>query len=85
MNPRVIDVVFEKPHYLILTFKNNEKRRFSFAHYLALPVYRKLANTVFAEKVFCMHGTVAWDEMTDFDPDTLYEESEPINLNEIQD
>jgi hypothetical protein len=32
-----------------------------------------------------MHGTVAWDEMTDFDPDTLYEESEPINLNKIQD
>jgi hypothetical protein len=78
MNPRVIEVKYQSPHFLILTFTNKEKRRFSYKPYTVFPVYRKLENPVFAEQVYCTNGTVAWDDMTDFDPDTLYLESEAI-------
>ncbi len=76
MNPRVLEVKFQSPHFLILTFTNNERRRFSYQPYISFPVYRKLENAVFAKKAYCINGTVAWDDMTDFDPDTLYLESE---------
>ena len=78
MNPRVKDVSFQRPHFLLLTFTNNERKRFSFQSYTQYPVYRKLENEVFAQRAHCVNGTVAWVEMTDFDPDTLYLESEPI-------
>jgi hypothetical protein len=83
MNPRVKAVSFQQPHYLILTFTNNEQKRFSFKPYIQYPVYRKLENEVFAQKAHCTNGTVAWDDMIDFDPDTLYLESEPIVANKF--
>ena len=79
MNPRVKEVIFQQPHFLLITFSNNEKKRFSFLPYIQYPVYRKLENAVFAQKAHCINGTVAWDEMIDFDPDTLYLESEAIH------
>jgi hypothetical protein len=78
MNPRVKAVSFQRPHFLILTFSNNERKRFSFEPYIRYLVDRKLENEVFAEKVYCVNGTVAWDDMIDFDPDTLYLEAEPL-------
>ena len=79
MNPRVKEVTFQQPHFLLITFSNNERKRFSFLPYIHYPVYNKLENVVFAEKAHCINGTVAWDEMIDFDPDTLYLESEAIH------
>jgi len=81
MNPRVKDVTFQQPHFLVITFTNNERKRFSFKPYIQFPVYQKLENVVFAQKAHCVNGTVAWDDMIDFDPDTLYLESEPISNN----
>lgn len=76
MNPRVTKVHFQSPHFLILTFTNQEVKRFSFDAYTDFPVYQKLKNEAFAQRAHCLNGTVAWDEMIDFDPDTLYLESE---------
>ena len=84
MNPRVKEVHFQSPHFLVLTFTNQEVRRFSFQMYTSFPVYRKLQNEAFARKAHCRNGTVAWDEMIDFDPDTLYLESEPISEEKVK-
>lgn len=79
MNLRVKEVIFQQPHFLLIIFSNNEKKRFSFLPYIQYPVYRKLENAVFAQKAHCANGTVAWDDMIDFDPDTLHLKSEAIH------
>jgi hypothetical protein len=78
MNPRVSSVQYKTPHKLILTFTNGEIREFDFASYLVYPVYRALRDEAFCNKVQVFNGTVVWDENVDFDPDTLYLESNPV-------
>ena len=60
---------------------NPRVKEVSFQPYTQYPVYQKLENEVFAQRAHCVNGTVSWHEMTDFDLDTLYLESEPITGN----
>ena len=76
MNPRVKNVKFKPPHNLVITFSNDEIKIFNLIHYLQYPVYERLRDPIFCKKVKAYMGTVAWDEKIDFDPDTLYLESE---------
>ncbi|WP_173003188.1 DUF2442 domain-containing protein [Chitinophaga sp. SYP-B3965] len=78
MNPRVSTVQFKSPYKLILTFTNNEVKEFDFSSYLDYPVYKALKDETFSSKARVFNGTVIWDENVDFDPDTLYLESEPL-------
>jgi len=78
MNPRVIDVKYESPYKLILTFTNGELREFDFSPYLDYPVYQVLKDEIFCRKAKVFNGTVIFDEVTDFDPDTLYLESKRL-------
>jgi len=78
MNPRVKNVSYQSPYSLKLVFTNGEEKLFSFQPYLEVPVYQKLKNEAFAQKAYCFNGTVAWDNVLDFDPDTLYLESKSL-------
>jgi hypothetical protein len=79
MNPRVSAVQYEKPNKLILTFSNREVKEFDFTNYLKYPVYENLRDEAFCQKARVFNGTVMWDEVTDFDPDTLYLESRGLH------
>ena len=78
VNPRVLAVQYKTPYRLTLTFSNNEIKEFDFSSYLSYPVYNALKDETFCNKARVVNGTVAWDEVVDFDPDTLYLESTPV-------
>jgi hypothetical protein len=78
MNPRIIDVQYQSPYRLILTFTNKEVKEFNYSNYLDFPVYETLRDEYFSKKVRVFNGTVIWDDDIDFDPDTLYIESNTL-------
>ena len=78
MNPRPTQVIAHADHSLTLTFTNGEIRRFDLAPYLRYPCFEPLKKTGFFLLAHCDHGTVAWPQNIDFDPDTLYLESKPV-------
>lgn len=78
MNPRVTDVEYKSQYKLILTFENGEMKEFSLLPYLQYPVFDLLNDESFCRKAKVFNGTVVWDDITDFDPDTLYLESKTL-------
>ena len=78
MNPRVIAVKYESKYKTILTFSNKEVKEFNVSAYLNYPVYSPLKDENFCQKVQVYNGTVIWNDMIDFDPDTLYIESKQL-------
>lgn len=80
MHPRVTAVHYQSPHKLILTSANKEVMEFDFSNYLNYPVYQILKDESYSQKAKVFNGTVTWDELTDFDPDTLYLESRAVKL-----
>ncbi len=82
MNPRITEVTPHTDHSLTLTFANGEIRRFDLAPYLRYPCFEPLKQTAFFLLARCDHGTVAWPQNIDFDPDTLYLESKLIGQSE---
>jgi Protein of unknown function (DUF2442) len=75
MNPRVTTVEYKSKYKLIITFENNEVKEFNLSPYLHYPVFELLNDESFCNKARVFNGTVVWDDVTDFDPDTLYLES----------
>ena len=84
MNPRVKKVIYQSPYKLVLTFTNNEKKIFDFTEYLSYPIYETLKNEVLCNQAKVMTGTVVWNNEVDFDPDTLYLESESLQFSTPQ-
>ncbi len=70
---RVSAVVAESDFHLVLTFTNNEKRRFDMRPYLNLPVFQPLKNPSFFSLAFVDYGTVVWPGAIDIAPETLYD------------
>jgi hypothetical protein len=78
MNPRVKQVEYESPYKLIITFDNDAVRLFDITDYLQYPVYTTLQDETFCRRAKVFNGTVIWDDIIDFDPDTLYIESHEL-------
>jgi len=79
MNPRVLKVEYIGDYQLLLTFANNEVKRFSLLDYLHYPVYEPLKDETFCKTVKALGGTIQWNDDIDFDPDTLYLESKSVH------
>ena len=77
MNPRIISVAYLQNHRLLLGFSNGEKKVFNLKPYLHYPIYQALEDEIFCGRVSVFNGTIKWNEVIDFDPDTLYLESLP--------
>ncbi|MFA6109939.1 MAG: DUF2442 domain-containing protein [Candidatus Latescibacterota bacterium] len=78
MNPRVQAVVAEDGHQLRLIFTNGEVRIYDCSHLLDWGVFRELRTAAYFRQVQAAHGTVVWPNEQDICPDTLYEESRPV-------
>jgi hypothetical protein len=77
--PEIIRVKYVKPienYKLFLTFTNGKQKIFDMTEYLEKKVYQQLRNLNFFNQVYVSHGTVAWSDDIDIDPDTLYIKSE---------
>jgi hypothetical protein len=78
MYPRVIHVIPHEDFTLTLTFANQETRVFDVKPYLEKGVFRELQDLAIFQSVRVWMGSVQWIHHQDFCPDTLYEESTPI-------
>ncbi|MBI4826267.1 MAG: DUF2442 domain-containing protein [Nitrospirae bacterium] len=77
----LIDVVSVKPQkdfYLELEFKNGEFRLFDMRPLLALKPWNRIANLHLFECARVDYGTVVWPGEIDIAPETLYDDSTPI-------
>ena len=80
MNPRITGVLANDDYTLHLVFTNGERRNFDLTPYLSYPAFEPLRLISFFKLARVSHGTVAWPNEIDFDPDTLYLEGQPASL-----
>lgn len=79
LNPRVKSVQPEADYHLRLTFSNDEERIYDVRPLLDQgSVFRELKNKSAFRSVHSWHGTVQWASGQDICPDTLYEDSVPV-------
>lgn len=80
----LIDVVSVKPQkdfYLVLEFENGERRLFDMRPLLERKPWNRIANLHIFERARVDYGTVVWPGEIDIAPETLYDESTPIDKN----
>jgi hypothetical protein len=73
MFPDVIAVEALPDYCLILTFENNEHKRFDMKPYLNAKVFEPLKNVGFFKLAHVDYGTVVWTDEIDIAPETLYD------------
>ena len=78
MNPRVASVRTTPDLLLYLEFADGRRAKFDLAPYIDVPVFAPLKDPDYFSKAVISHGTVEWPGGIDFDPDTLYLDSQDI-------
>lgn len=78
LNPRVMAVVPEPDHRLLLTFTNGETKRFDLRPYLGTGLFAELLDESIFSTAKAALGTVVWENGLDLCPDTLYLEAELV-------
>ncbi len=78
----LIDVIAvrTRPEFqLDLEFKNGERRRFDMRPLLAMKPWNRVATPALFERVRVEYGTVVWPGEIDIAPETLYDDSVPVD------
>ena len=78
MNPRIKDVHPNSDFTLTLTFTNHEVRLFDVKPYLDRGIFRELKDRRYFNSVRPFLGSIQWPNGQDFCPDTLFQQSRPI-------
>ena len=77
----LLDVIAVQPrpnYQLDLEFKNGERRRFDTRPLLEIKPWNRIANPRIFERVRVDYGTVVWPGGIDIAPETLYDDSVPL-------
>ena len=82
MNPRVKKVTPLENYRLDLEFDNGERREFDVSPFLEKGIFKELKDKTYFSRVRVSLGTVEWPNQQDFCPDSLYEDSKILELNE---
>jgi Protein of unknown function (DUF2442) len=80
MNPRVKAVIPNKNYSITLTFTNGEIKVFDMKPYLEIGIFKELQDLQLFNSVRPFMGSIQWQNGQDLCPDTLYQESNHINL-----
>jgi hypothetical protein len=78
----VISVTVLPDYQLELKFANGERRRFDMRPLLDMKPWRRIAIPDLFEKATVEYGTVVWPGEIDIAPETLYDDSVPVCVNE---
>ncbi len=65
-------------YMLLLTFENGEKRQFDMKPYLEIGIFKELKDLSLFKTVKTSFDTIEWANEADFDPEVLYQKSQPI-------
>ena len=77
----LLDVIAVRPmdgFQLDLEFENGERRRFDMRPMLAMKPWNRIATRALFERVQVNYGTVVWPGEIDIAPETLYDDSVPL-------
>ena len=81
----LLDVINVKPlpgYQLELKFENGELRRFDMRPLIGLKPWNRISNLHLFEMARVEYGTVVWPGDIDIAPETLYDDSTPMYVNE---
>ena len=81
----LLDVITVKPqpdYHLELKFENGELRRFDMRPLLEMRPWSRIASPQLFERAKVEYGTVVWPGEIDIAPETLYDYSIPMCVNE---
>lgn len=84
MNPRVDFVLPNSGYTLTLKFTNGEMRLFDVKPYLDKGIFQELEESREFNSVKPFLGSVRWQGGQDFCPDTLYEDSIPLESRDLK-
>jgi hypothetical protein len=66
-------------NYLLhLTFENGEERQFDMKPYLEIGIFKELKDPSLFKTVKISFDSIEWANEADFDPEILYQKSQPI-------
>ena len=75
----VVSVVPTKDYQLDLEFENGELRRFDMRSLLTMKPWNRITSLHLFERARVDYGTVVWPGEIDIAPETLYDDSIPLN------
>ena len=78
----IISVKVQPDYRLDVTFQNGEQRRFDMRPLLEMKPWNRIASLNLFERAKVEYGTVVWPGEIDIAPETLYDDSVPICVNE---
>jgi hypothetical protein len=78
----VITVKTLPDYQLELKFNNGELRRFDMRPLLALKPWNRITSPQMFERAKVEYGTIVWPGEIDIAPETLYDDSVPLFVNE---
>ena len=65
-------------YLLLLTFENGEERQFDMKPYLEIGIFKELKDPILFKTVRTSFDSIEWANEADFDPEVLYQKSQPI-------
>lgn len=75
----VVSILVQTNFHLDLEFENGEYRRFDMRPLLLMSPWNRVANPEVFRRARIDYGTVVWPGEIDIAPETLYDDSVPIN------
>ncbi|WP_435750951.1 DUF2442 domain-containing protein [Thauera sp. AutoDN2] len=75
----VVAVQIQPDFQMDLEFDNGERRRFDMRPLLAMKPWNRVAATALFERARVDYGTVVWPGEIDIAPETLYDDSVPLD------